>query len=281
LALIAHDWICCYNARRPRFVYIAGGAFIFAFPIGGLLGARFGPRVPLLVAAALQLINALVIIFLTPESNTKPVQKLSLKQANPVGGLIKLFGRSHLLRVASAAYFLASLARGSLDAQFANYSSIRFGWTQAQSGPILVLVGLTLAIMPRIVVPILGLKNAILAGLLLFSMGLTATGLAPTPLGFGASILLVAIGCICLPALQALLANLAEEGERGALLGAVGSLTELTGSIGSTLYGKFSCYRQEGRSCHGWFKTLCDSGMSVGSRSLTPALVLFPFSFCH
>jgi MFS transporter, DHA1 family, tetracycline resistance protein len=219
---------------------LAGGAFIFAFPIGGILGAKFGPRVPLLAAAALQLINALIIIFVTPESNTNiPAStKLDLKEANPVGGMVKLFGRSHLLRVASTAYFLASLARCSLDAQFANYSNIRFGWTQAQSGPILVLVGLMLAVMPRMLVPVLGLKNSILTGLLVFAMGLTATGLAPTPLGFGASILLVSIGCICLPALQALLANLAEEGERGALLGAVGSITELTGSIGSTLYGK-------------------------------------------
>lgn len=220
----------------------AGGAFVFAFPIGGILGAKYGPRVPLLAAAAIQLVNALVIIFVTPESNTNPSKgDLDLREANPIGALRKLFGRTHLLRIASTAYFLASLARCSLDAQFANYSNIKFGWTQAQSGPILVLVGLMLAIMPRIFVPLLGLKNAILVGLVTFAMGLTATGLSPTPLTFAASILLVSMGCICLPALQALLANLAADGERGALLGAVGSITELTGSIGSTLYGKYLC----------------------------------------
>lgn len=243
------------------------------------MGAKFGPRVPLLAAAALQLINALIIIFVTPESNTNPTTKLDLKEANPVGGMIKLFGRSHLLRVASTAYFLASLARGSLDAQFANYSNIRFGWTQAQSGPILVLVGLMLAIMPRIFVPILGLKNAILFGLLIFSMGLTATGLAPTPLAFGASILLVSVGCICLPALQALFANLAEEGERGALLGAVGSITELTGSIGSTLYGKFCIGRNE-RTRHERLKCFFTvARLVVATHSFTHALVCAPFHF--
>lgn len=219
----------------------AGGAFIFAFPIGGILGAKYGPRLPLLVAAAIQFVNAMLILFVTPESNPKSQRqnvKLDLKEANPIGSIARLFfSKNHLLLIGSASYFLASLARCSLDAQFANYSNIRFGWTQAQSGPVLVLVGLMLAVAPRLLVPRLGLKNSILGGLLVFAMGLTATGLAPTPLGFVGGILIVAIGCTCLPSLQALLANLAPEGERGALLGAVGSITELTGSIGSTLYG--------------------------------------------
>lgn len=44
-----------------------GCAFILAFPIGGVLGAKHGPRVPLYIAACLQLLNALIIIFITPE----------------------------------------------------------------------------------------------------------------------------------------------------------------------------------------------------------------------
>jgi DHA1 family tetracycline resistance protein-like MFS transporter len=215
----------------------AAGAFIFAFPIGGLLGAKYGPRLPLLIAAAMQAINAAIIIFVTPESNpSNHNKKIDLREASPIGGLVRLFGRSHLLRITSTVYLLASLARSSLDAQFPNYTNLRFGWTQAQSGPVLVLVGLMLAVGPRILVPRLGLRNSILSGLLIFAMGLTGSGLSPTPGGFVASIGVVAIGCVCLPALQALLANLAPPGERGALLGAVGSLNELTGGIGSTLY---------------------------------------------
>lgn len=178
----------------------------------------------------------MIIWFLTPESNNNLGKDLDWKNDNPVGGLYRLFGHAPILRIAAAAYFFASLARASLDAQFANYSNIRFGWTQAQSGPVLVLVGLMLAIAPRFLVPYLGLQRSILTGLLIFSIGLTGTGLAPTPLGFVLGIFVVSIGCMCLPGLQALLANLAQPGERGALLGAVGSLNELTGAIGSTLY---------------------------------------------
>lgn len=199
--------------------------------------ATIGPKFALLAAAAIQAVNALILLTITPESHPpEPDRVIDLWQDNPMGGLVRLFGHQSLLRIASAAYFLAALARGSLDAQFPNYTNLRFGWTQAQSGPVLVLVGLMLAIAPRILVPILGMRQAIVTGLLVFALGLIGAGLAPTPAGFVGSIAVIAVGCVCLPTLQALLANLADPGERGALLGAVGSLNELTGAIGSTLY---------------------------------------------
>ena len=217
-----------------------GGAFIIAFPIGGLLGAKFGPRMPLLIAGVLQLLNALVIALATPESNpaARRAGKMDLRGANPLGGLRRLFFHGATLRAAAASYFLVTLARNSLDAQFVNYASVRFGWSQQQTGPVMVLVGLMLAIVPRLMVPLLGLRLSLLSGLLVFAMGLVATALAPTPFGFVGGIAIVAFGCVILPALQAILASLAPVGERGALLGALGSLTELTSAIGSTMYAR-------------------------------------------
>ena len=215
-----------------------GMAFIIAFPVGGVLCAKLGPRVPLQVAAALQLLNALLLVFVTPEANPRSARAgrtLDLRQANPLGGLRRLFGRADLLRAVAASYFLVSLARNALDAQFVNYASIRFGWSQQQTGPVMVIVGLMLAIAPRLLVARLGLRRALLNGLLLFACGLVATGIAPTAGGFVAGVFVVSVGCVAIPALQALLANLAPVGERGAVLGALGSLTELTGAIGSTL----------------------------------------------
>jgi DHA1 family tetracycline resistance protein-like MFS transporter len=143
-----------------------------------------------------------------------------------------------MLRAAAASYFLVTLARNSLDAQFVNYASVRFGWSQQQTGPVMVLVGLMLAIVPRLMVPLLGLRLSLLSGLLVFASGLVVTALAPTPFGFVVGIAIVAFGCVSLPALQAFLASLAPVGERGALLGALGSLTELTSAIGSTMYAR-------------------------------------------
>lgn len=235
---------CSHPSKRAANLGIFQGlsigcAFILAFPIGGILGAKFGPRVPLYVACGLQLLNAAIAIFLTPESTPRDVRKqrkLDMRQANPLGALWKLFGRAKLLRNAAALYALVALARNSLDAQFVNYASIRFGWSQQQSGPVMVMVGLMLAIAPRVLVPRLGLQTALLAGLLIFAAGLAGTGLAPTPVQFIGWIFVVSVGCMAVPALQALITNLANPDERGALLGALGSLSELTSAIASTAY---------------------------------------------
>jgi len=233
-----------------------GGAFIIAFPIGGILGAKFGPRLPILMAAGFQLLNGLLAIFVTPESNAIAKAKINngvkttinLSEINPITGLKKLLGIGKtdspgfgtksvgLLRMASIAYFLICIARGSLDAQFVNYTNIRFGWTQAQSGPVLVMVGLMLAIVPRIMVPLLGLEKSINYGLLVYIVGMASAGLVSTASHFVFAIALIAFGSVAFPALQALLANLVPPNQSGALLGAVGSVQELTGAISSTMY---------------------------------------------
>lgn len=100
----------------------------------------------------------------------------------------------------------------------------------------MVLVGLMLAIAPRVLVPMLGLRRAVTTGTLAFALGLGATGLAPTPAGFVMGLFVVSVGCVCIPALQAVLTNLAAPGERGAILGALGSLNELMSAIGSRGY---------------------------------------------
>lgn len=225
-----------------------GGAFVLAFPIGGIIGAKHGPKVAILMAAGFQLLNCFIAAVFTPESNananaaTKPTKTIRFSEVNPITGLQKLFGiggggaTTALLRTASLTYFFLSLARGALDAQFINYTNVRFGWTQAQSGPVLVMVGLTLAIVPRLLVPRLGLQTSINLGLLVYALGLSGAGLVSTPSRFVLSIAVISFGCVAIPALQALLANLAPPGEAGALLGAVGSLSELTGAIGSSMY---------------------------------------------
>ena len=137
-----------------------GDAFVLAFLIGGITGAKLGPNVAILMAAGFQLLNCLIAAVLTPESNAnaanaKTTKTIRFSEVNPITGLQKLFGigigigiggattgaTTALLRTASLAYFFLSLARGALDAQFINYTNVRFGWTQAQSGPVLVVVG--------------------------------------------------------------------------------------------------------------------------------------------
>lgn len=193
-----------------------GGAFVIGFPIAGMLGAKYGPKLPILLAAAFQTLSGLLALFVTPESNTlarsgKPTQKkeasqsIKLSEVNPITGLQNLLGigssstgfgtsSKSLLRAASLAYACLSMARRSLDAQFVNYSNLRFGWSQAQSGPVLVLVGLMMGIVPRILVPLLGLQKCIHYGLLILSVGFSTAGLAETQGLYISSFAIISIG---------------------------------------------------------------------------------------
>ena len=227
-----------------------GGAFVIGFPVAGMLGAKYGPKLPILLAAAFQALSGLLALFVTPESNTLVTSSktsINLAEVNPITGLQNLLGigssstgfgtsSKSLLRAASLAYACLSMARRSLDTQFVNYSNIRFGWSQAQSGPVLVLVGLMMGIVPRILVPLLGLQKCIHYGLLILSAGFSVAGLAETQGLYISSFAIISIGFVAVPALQALLANLVPPSQSGALLGAIGSMTELTGAIGSTWY---------------------------------------------
>ena len=134
------------------------------------------------------------------------------------------------------------LARHVLDAQFTVYARYKFGWSQQQSGPLLVLVGLMLAIAPRVVVPRLGLRRSITGGTLVFAAGLLGTAFAATAPHFFAAILVAAVGCACIPALVAVLTSQTAEGERGALLGGLASVDRLLGTLGTTGYARLFAY---------------------------------------
>ena len=74
---------------------------------------------PLLIGAGLQLLNALLITFITPESlppTERAGRKLDLSVSNPIGSLKLLLGRNKLLTGSAVTYFLVYLAKLCLGA---------------------------------------------------------------------------------------------------------------------------------------------------------------------
>jgi len=220
-----------------------GLGLTLGFPIGGLLGAKLGPRVPILLGAGIQLVNLLIITFLMPESHPVAHRKraLDLKESNPFSLLQSLLSHGSLLRGISMAWFLLTLAQVALDV-FPEYTALRFNWTQEQAGPVMLLVGLSVAIFPRLLVPLFGMKRSILCGILTFAVGLVAVGTTPSAHGFMLGVLTISVGSIWQPALQAFVANMGHSDERGALLGALGSVSELTRALGTLLYSSILAY---------------------------------------
>ena len=217
------------------------GAFILGFPISAVLADKRGLRAPMYAAAAVGLLNFVLIVLFTPESlpaAQRRGKKLDLRTANPLGALRLLFGRSPLMRGSAAAYFLVWLSNACINSQFGNYVNHLFGWGPQESAPLLVLVGVMIAIAPPALVPRLGLRRSIVYGALVYAAGLLCTAFAHSPLKIICSTLLTSVGCICIPALVAFIANQAAPSERGALLGALETLQELCLAIAHSSYGR-------------------------------------------
>jgi hypothetical protein len=86
------------------------------------------------------------------------VCSISARKANPIGALRLLFGTSPLRRATALTFFWVWLANLSLNSQFVNYTNHVFGWGPKESGPLLCVVGLMLAIAPKVLVPRIGLE---------------------------------------------------------------------------------------------------------------------------
>ncbi|KAJ1453452.1 major facilitator superfamily domain-containing protein [Pelagophyceae sp. CCMP2097] len=219
----------------------AGGAFIVGFPLSAMLSTRGRYRRPMALALCLQLVNCLLALFLTPES-LRPHerrQKLNFKEANPVSALARLFKNGGpLLRGAAFAYAFVWLGNLALNTTFVNYVNFKFGWGPQQAGPLLVVVGLMLAIIPRLLVPRTGTDAAIKYGALVFAASFVALGKAATGPQFVAAIVGCGVGCVALPALVSLVASQAAATERGAVLGGLQTLQELCAAAAYPIYGR-------------------------------------------
>ena len=81
------------------------GAFVLGIPISALLSAKYGLRVPMFAAAAVGVINFLLIVFITPESlpaSQRAHAKVDLASANPLGEMRRLSYRVHHLPPANS-----------------------------------------------------------------------------------------------------------------------------------------------------------------------------------
>ena len=169
-------------------------------------------------------------------------KKLDLRSANPLGALNLLLGRPGIMRGSAVAYFLVWLGNACINSQFGNYVNHLFGWGPQESAPLLVLVGLMIAIAPPALVPRLGLRRSIELGALTYAAGLLAVGVSRVPRSVVVSVLLASSGCICIPSLIAFIANQAAPAERGALLGGLETLQELCEALAYPAYGRIFGY---------------------------------------
>jgi DHA1 family tetracycline resistance protein-like MFS transporter len=229
--------------RRAAGFGVIGAAIAFGFIAGPALGGMLGSvdlRLPFWVAAGLCLANALYGVFVLPESLARELRTpFTWRKANPVAALRLLRSNAEVFRVA-AVLFLSNLAHEVFPAVFVLYAGHRYGWDQMTIGLALAAVGVASAAVQgglvRRLVPRLGERPTMVAGLVCGGIGSILFGLAPSGAWIWLAIPVAALWGLFSPAAQSLITRRVAASEQGRLQGALNSLRGVSGLVGPVLF---------------------------------------------
>lgn len=203
-----------------------GVGFVIGPAVGGVLG-ELGIRAPFYAAAALSLLNFLFGYFVVPES--LPLHKrrrFDLTRANPFGALMQL---THMpvvtmLLVGLLFFDLAQYVYPSIWSYFAVEA---FGWSTADIGLSLAVVGIGFAIVQgyliRIIEPKLGAAVALYLALTCNLIAFVALLFVTNGKLAYAFIPFSALGAMATPAFTGLMSNLTPDDQQGELQGIISS----------------------------------------------------------
>ncbi|MCA1658638.1 MAG: TCR/Tet family MFS transporter, partial [Verrucomicrobiaceae bacterium] len=214
--------------KRAGAFGMIGVAFGLGFVLGPAIGGPLGdisPRLPFWVAAGFSLANWLWGYFFVPESLSRDRRKeFTLRRANPVGSLVLLRSHHELWRLATI-QFLAYLAHNVFSV-WALYAIYRYAWNQSTIGLSLAVVGVCTAaisagLTPRMVAWF-GERRTLYIGQFFGATGMLIAGLARTGAIYLASIPVISLWNISMPAAQGMMTHRVSEREQGELQGALG-----------------------------------------------------------
>lgn len=237
--------------KRAANFGLIGAAFGLGFIAGPLVGGVLGEywsRLPFYAAAGVSLIAFLFAFFLLPESLDEAHRRpFRLREANPIGAFVTVL-RYRAVAPLLALFVIAQLAERMLEANWVLYTGYRFGWTAAQVGISLAVVGVLVVItqggLVRVVVPKIGERVTILTGFTVAALCMIGIAFAPQAWMIYVIIVPYVLGWgLTAPAVQSLVTRAVPPNEQGILQGAISSAQTLTGIAGPPVAG----------SLFGWF----------------------------
>ncbi len=242
------------NEEKSKNFGMIGAAFGLGFIIGPGIGGflvEYGIRAPFIACAILSVINFLYGYFILPESLKRENQRVFDKRSFiPGRSLVNMFQYKQITGL-MICFFLLYLASTALMVNWQFYTMLKFDWDEKQVGISISIVGILVAIVQGLLVrkinPAIGERNAVLTGLLLYTFGMVAFGLAPSGMWMMLAILPYCLGGINGPAMQSLITGSVPANVQGELQGTLVSVQSLTAIIGPILMPAiFSYYTTSG-----------------------------------
>ena len=224
-----------------------GVGFITGPALGGLLGG-LGPRAPFFAAATLSTINFVYGVFVLPESLPPERRRpFDWKRANALGTIRQVSKHPEVAGLL-VALFLWMVANQVMPSTWSFYTTHRFGWSAAMIGASLAVVGAIMAsaqaLVPRLLVPVLGERGAALTGIAVGGVGYAGYGLATRGWMMFAILPTWFFGAIVMPTTNALMSHRVPPDAQGELQGAVAALFSLSSIVGpplmTQLFGRFT-----------------------------------------
>lgn len=231
------------DSNRSANFGLIGAAFGIGFIIGPLVGGvlgGFGPTVPFIGAAVLNLANFAFGYFVLPES--LPVESrraFGTSGLNPFHSLMKVLKPSPILFLIIA-YGLMGLSGLVHPSIWVLYSEHRYGWTPFQVGMSLAFVGLSAVIVQgwlvRLMIPKLGEERALKIGVVIeltsyVMYALATEGWIVYPiLAYGA------FSGLSQASIRSLISKDTPPQEQGELQGSLTSITSVASIIAPLLY---------------------------------------------
>ena len=209
-----------------------GLGFIAGPALGGLLG-QTNLRLPFMVCAGLTFCNFLFGLLVMPES-LRPEHRRAIDwtQANPFGA-VRAVRRYRGVATLIPVFIAAQLAQQGLQSVWVPYTTYRYGWSVADVGVSLAIVGLLFAVsqgaLVRPMVGRFGELRTLMTSLLIAVLGMLLFGLSSQGWMMYAVTALYCLGLGLLnPSAQGLMSRAVPPNEQGLLQGAMTSV--ITGS---------------------------------------------------
>lgn len=227
------------DANRARNFGFIGAAFGLGFIIGPAIGglvAHYGTRAPFVVASLFSLANFLYGLLVLKESLPADQRRpFSWLRSNPLGSLLQL-KRYKATKWLFLVTFLVMLSNMAIHNVWNYYTESKFGWTPAQVGLSLAVVGVCIGAIQAgfsgFLVKKLGPKGAGTLGVGILAFTTLAIGLATKGWLMYVLFLPYALSGITDPSIRSVVSSKTAMNEQGELQGIFTSLMSLAEVLG-------------------------------------------------
>jgi len=226
-----------------------GAAFGIGFIIGPALGGffgEFGTRIPFFIAGFMALATFLYGYFIFPETmNDNNKRPFILKQANPIGTLIKLIKEKQIIPIA-VIYLIWLCASNIYPASWPFFAKAQYGWDSKMIGVSLTIVGISMVIIQIFVIGRMvkkfGERKTAMIGLSIAIIGFSFMSLITSgAIALGLTVAMSIQGVV-MPSLNAMMSRRTSAKNQGELQGFNGSLAALALLIAQLSYNNILAY---------------------------------------